>query len=312
MKNKKIMKVGLVIILLIMSVVLMSETVAEPPSNFSEPGAGLSVDNPYLISNLANLRWLSETMSAWGTATRRFHYLQTADIDATETRHWNQGAGFSPIGYGHHEEYLRRHFMSNYDGGGYTISNLYINRPNQDHVGLFGRVDRSVVSNLTLEGVYVIGYDYVGGMVGGITTDSVNINAFAWLNNNNVHGRVQGNLQVGGLVGSVIHRRTEVFHSYANVNVLGTDFVGGLIGALIQATIRESAAFGYVSGAWCVGGLIGMVAFGTSLNTPVINCFATGNVNGNDHVGGLVGYNMSGIIDKSYSIGVHSEKSNHP
>ena len=56
-------------------------------------GTGISGD-PYLISNLSDLEYLSENDQYWDK-----HFLQTADIDAADTQNWNSGEGFSPIGY---------------------------------------------------------------------------------------------------------------------------------------------------------------------------------------------------------------------
>jgi len=77
-------------------------------------GAG-TLQNPYQIANLANLRWLSETNTAWASGK---YFIQTADIDATETVNWNAGAGFSPIGNS------SRRFYGNFDGQGYSIGGL--------------------------------------------------------------------------------------------------------------------------------------------------------------------------------------------
>jgi len=311
MQKEKVMKIGLVIILLIMSVVLMSETVAEPPSNFSELGAGLSIENPYLISSLANLRWLSETVSAWGTAnhlgvvTQRFFYKQTADIDATETKYWNQGKGFSPIGDASEvRPGVWGSFFSHYDGSDFTITNLYINRPNTRYVGLFGNVVRGSVSRMILENVTIRGNRNVGGIVGAIY---VNTNSdlieFAHLKNNKVSGTVEGNIEIGGLAGFVGTQQTVVLHNIADVTVIGDYSIGGLIGIVWQATIRENVAYGNVSGTWGVGGLIGATRIGTSINNPISNNFATGAVSGIENVGGLIGINDGSIVEKSYALG---------
>ena len=66
-----------------------AETTASTPL-----GSGSSSD-PYQIASLANLRWLSETSSAWAST-----FVQTKDIDASETKGWNDSLGFSPIGDG--------------------------------------------------------------------------------------------------------------------------------------------------------------------------------------------------------------------
>ena len=49
--------------------------------------------NAYLITTLAELRWVSESPDEWNKAFRI-----AADIDAAETASWNGGLGFSPIG----------------------------------------------------------------------------------------------------------------------------------------------------------------------------------------------------------------------
>jgi hypothetical protein len=61
------------------------------------------------------------------------------DIDASETRTWNYADGiyngFAPIG----TYYVP--FKGSFDGGGFTIRNLYINRPDaSDEIGLFCRL----------------------------------------------------------------------------------------------------------------------------------------------------------------------------
>ncbi len=74
-------------------------------------------DDPYLIESLDNLLWLSTTEEAWEFG---LHYLQTADIDASDTENWNDGEGFVPIG-----SYLdSTPFRATYDGDNYQISNL--------------------------------------------------------------------------------------------------------------------------------------------------------------------------------------------
>ena len=61
------------------------------------------------------------------------HYILINDIDASDTSTWNCGAGFKPIG---------GIFNGSFDGRGYNISDLYINRPFTDNVGLFSQGQR--------------------------------------------------------------------------------------------------------------------------------------------------------------------------
>jgi len=302
------LKLTVLIAMVLMGTMLHAQTIAIPPSNFGEPGAGISAENPYFISNLSNLRWLSETTSAWGSNSTRYYYRQTADIDATETITWNEGLGFSPIGYGGEElnDFPNMlPFLSNYDGGGFTISNLYINRPSKISVGLFGRADRANINNIILDNVFVIGDFAVGGLVGVFCIDIEDPNAFAHLYNNHVNGVVEGRMNVGGLAGYVLHYATEVFNNSASVNVTGHTQVGGLIGLNAGAICKESFSTGNVSGVLYVGGAIGLTFLGAGevYNSPITDIFATGNVIGSESVGGLVGYCWAAIIDRSYATG---------
>ncbi len=61
-------------------------------------------------------------------------YELAQDIDASDTVNWNGGAGFNPIG---NYDYP---FVGKFDGKEYKITGLYINRPTNNDIGLFGYV----------------------------------------------------------------------------------------------------------------------------------------------------------------------------
>ena len=157
MKSKKLMKCLMMITILFMSISLMSETVAQPPSNYETEGAGTE-NNPFLISNLANLRWLSETKKYWGSPAFNnghflpYYFLQTANINASETKEWNEGGGFKSIGtpsmYG--AASLETEFTGHYNGNGYMISDLYLDYKDRTVLGLFGVTYRSSIKNVRL------------------------------------------------------------------------------------------------------------------------------------------------------------------
>ena len=118
-------------------------------------GSGSSGD-PYLIGNLNDLKYLSEHSAHWG-----FFFAQTADIDASATSGWNSGQGFIPIGNG------GTLFSGGYNGQHHTISNLFINRPGTNYVGLFGFTELMVtISNLGLINVNIAGGSNVGAIAG--------------------------------------------------------------------------------------------------------------------------------------------------
>ncbi|GAG44820.1 unnamed protein product, partial [marine sediment metagenome] len=115
-------------------------------------GSGTAED-PYIISDVDDLQAIEATdLDAY--------YELSNDIDALETSTWNAGAGFDPVGTGGTE------FTGSFNGGGYTISNLFINRPAESAIGLFGATYTAVIQNVTLTDVNITGDYYVGGIVG--------------------------------------------------------------------------------------------------------------------------------------------------
>ena len=68
---------------------------------------------------------------------------------------------FNPIGSG------SKPFSGTFDGGAKTISNLEINKPGQDYVGLFGYINGATIYGINLENIEVIGNSNVGGLAGG-------------------------------------------------------------------------------------------------------------------------------------------------
>jgi len=88
----------------------------------------------------------------------------------------------------------------------------------------------------------------------------------------------------------------------ADVNILGFDFVGGLIGYSYSSTISSSYATGTVSGRNNVGSLIG----GT-YDSTISDSYSEGNISGNGNIGGIVGYaHDSTTISNCYSTGAVS------
>ena len=184
------------------------------------------------------------------------------------------GAGWDPIGTSSIP------FTGTFDGRGYTIFGLFINRPGGDYVGLFGRVDGGKVENVGLENMDVIGRDIVGGLVG--ENEGTVSNSYST-------GSVSGNSSyVGGLVGE---NRGTVSNSFSTGDVSGNWYLGGLVGEN-RGTVSNSYSTGDVmrtSGAGTgFGGFVGQIANGT-----IEYSYSTGSVyyaNADDPTGkGFVG-----------------------
>jgi hypothetical protein len=211
----------------------------------------------------------------------------TAGYEELASPTTNGGKGWLPIGYGYWDGYwVGEMFEGTFDGQGYEIRDLFINRPEEDHVGLFGIVGEGVVKDIGVVNVAVTGRYCVGGLVG--ANDHTVGNCY-------VIGSVIGEHDVGGLVGTNLGRVSEC---YSAANVTGDEDVGGLVGA--SATrVDYSYSTGSVTGNLDVGGLVGLiVARGT-----VSKSYSTCSVTGKQYVGGLVGYNSYASVDYSYSTG---------
>jgi hypothetical protein len=219
-------------------------------------------------------------------------YILMNDLDYTTANYTelagptaNGREGWQPIGT------RRAPFDGSFDGQGYEIEDLLINRPDERYVGLFGYVDKGgVVKDIGVVNATVAGKDNVGGLVG---------NNGGTVSSSYSTGSVSGDDSVGGLVGD---NGGTVEYSYSTGNVTSEQgsYIGGLMGINDGGTVSNSHSSGSVSGDENVGGLVGINEGGTVSN----NCYSIGSVTGKSYVGGLVGcnYEESNVSD-SYSKG---------
>ena len=171
-----------------------------------------------------------------------------------------------------------------FEGNGYTLSNLYINRSNTNRTGLFGILyGNAVIRNLILSSVDVTGKNNVAGLVGVNRGSIVNVT---------VSGTVTGNESVGGVVGD--HEvGSKVTNSSASGTVTGDTYVGGLVGRSYAGSgaVANSSFSGAVTGRYGVGGLAG-VNYGAPTDADdITGSSSSGTVTGDEYVGGLVGVN---------------------
>ena len=214
------------------------------------------------------------------------HYLLMNDLDSTTAGYAelastaaNQGKGWQSIGTSDDP------FGGTFDGQGHQISGMFIDRPDEYSVGLFGAVgETGVVENVRIVNVTVMGEWAVGGLVGENWGDVYD--AYS-------DGSVTGTDCVGGLVGA---NAGSVSSSCSTADVTGHWDVGGLVGCSDSSgSIGNSYSVGNVTGEWAVGGLVG-----GNLGGTVARSYSRGNVTGDDYVGGLIGDNQ-GVVGNSYS-----------
>ncbi len=194
------------------------------------------------------------------------------------------GAGWLPIGGS-------SGFTATFDGGGHTISNMFIARSNDNYIGLFGsiRSDKAEVKRLGLVSVTIRGGRYVGGLVGVVRGGTIS--------HSYVTGDIVGVNDVGGLVGLSDGIITD---SYSTAVVTGSNRVGGAVGTYEGGTISASHATGAITAANETGGLIGWAQTGTAVS----DSYATGHVTSASNAGGLIGWMSSGTnITASHATG---------
>ena len=193
--------------------------------------------------------------------------------------------GWAPLGY-YNSSTDNAYYTATFDGRGHTISNLYIDHPSTNFVGLFGVLGTGGnVRNLGIEGGSLTGSSSVGGLVG--SSEGTISACYATGDATGTGG------SVGGLVG--YNEFGTISACYATGDATGT---GGSVGGLVGyhgGTISACYATGDASGTNWVGGLVGF-------NTSTISaCYATGDASGSGSaIGGLVGNNVMGTVTNSY------------
>jgi len=277
----KVKSVLVFVVLYLISFFCTAQTAIAPTS-----GDG-SASNPYQIASLENLYWIASNPSSWDKS-----FIQTADIDATETSTWFSGAGWLPIGDLQNSWAYPplSPFTGKYNGQGFDIVNLFINRPTTKGIGLFGSTRNTRISNVNIINANITGGEGTAGICGatyiGDTID------YCYTS-----GTISGARCVGGITGNVFvpdgypTGYIRVAECYSEANISGNTECGGIVGRmsctnLSPAEIINSYARGSVSVTtnW-VGGLVGYFYSGGKVR----NCYSTGSVSGPTS-GGMVGY----------------------
>lgn len=272
-------------------------------------------DGQYSITTLEEFEQFAEMSRA--AKIQGGEFVLGADIDLSS---YSAGEGFIPIAAGINSS---ADFKCEFNGNGHTISNLYINRPDTDNVGLFSIM--CDVKNLCLTNVDVIGGKYTGALMGYTFSNSQVSNCyiasgsvkgttcvgglggcFSGINgilNCYSDAEVSGETKAGGLLGETYLPNGSVINSFSHGNVTASsDYAGGLIGYTERVSLENCYAEGNITGKRFVGGVVGK-----AMELIAVNCFAKGKVTGTSSVGGFAGSaggsSSGNIIENCYAYG---------
>lgn len=279
-----------------------TETLAAKPVKVFVPvdfegGAGTEA-SPYRISTAKQLSMANQFLES--------HYIMIEDIDLA-VEPWTQRGGWHPIG-----STLNGAFRGSFDGNGHVIRGLFIDNPTGHKQGLFGYTKEAVINDLKLVNVDINGGYSVGALIGkcvdttieniyisgvikgsSITGGLAGVTSHAVLRNCYVNGTVEGSQYVGGLVAEC--GSTNITSSHVAGKVTGSSIVGGLIGrktnvrvnsGILKNSSNSSDVIGIHSQ---IGGLVGHLLGHSNGDARIINCYNSGNIQGNNVVGGCIG-----------------------
>lgn len=260
-------------------------------------GSGTLAD-PYIIYDVDDLQAMKNDLNAY--------YELANDIDASATSGWNGGAGFLPIGQA-------ANFIGSFDGKGYTISDITINRPATHFIGLFAQIENAALRDFNLDGGVIIGRNFTGAIAGRVWDSTIE----------NCHSTIDitgGSHDIGGLFGNIAFSITasSIHNCSCTGNVTAQTIasnynLGGFVGYCYGITISTSCATGNIYSADRLG-LIGGAAgggggfVGGSSSSRLNDCYAKGSISAAGETrrsGGFCG-NSDSSINNCYSIGAVS------
>ena len=194
-----------------------------------------SESNPYHIATLENLYWIVADTVNWDK-----HYIQTEDINAYDTRNWLDSTwsgyedyyfydyGWKGIGN------LEIPFTGSYDGGYYSISNLYYytDEPmrGRQYAGLFGMAKKADIKNVQVVNADIRIYSRSGLLVGLLDSSNV-INC-------SCTGKIGGMEYIGGLIGLASSSNIQCCYTSAQVDIYD-NHGGGIAASIVNSTIEN-------------------------------------------------------------------------
>lgn len=297
-----------------------------------ESGSGTQ-DDPYVVATAPQLAYLAKSVNSGTSYSGKYIklanniVLNTPDMFAYDENCIITGAADGKTPY----EWTAignesNKFCGVFNGDNHEIKGIYINKPDENYQGLFGRCDKAAIAVVDVTDGFIRGRNDVGGITGYIyASDGKSAGVAGCLNT----CTIVGNSSVGGIVGenSIWLTSSYIAYCYNYGAVTANSYAGGIVGynesevtyCSNAGTVTGSGKIGGIAGENCgyvgypviaecyncgtvnsngsgVGGITGCnrttvkITGGSSNDrATVLNCFNTGDVTGNDGVGGIAG-----------------------
>lgn len=252
-------------------------------AQFSGQGSGTEKD-PYLVSNADELFEVRNDLSAY--------YKQVEDIDLGPwIKDDNPVQGWNPIGT------ENTPFTGVYDGNRKKIFNLYINKPNNDNIGLFGYAISANLKNIELVNSKVIGRYNVAILLGIPYGGFVDRPITKVYNCSCIIGEVKGDYNIGSITGGFYDGEFSGNVSFCSLE--GKGDIGGIVGRFQgSCDVKDNLFCGEINcktkngGETRIGGIIGSADVNGSHYEILRNVFV-GNIHCTSNANGIIGYNYN-------------------
>lgn len=238
-------------------------------------------ENPYQISNAAELAKLANDVNAGGNWSRGKYFVLTDDIILNEnllgkstSNLEGQKAGklLKPIGtFASYDSYVP--FMGVFDGQGHTISGMYqaIYEAND---ALFRAAENAVVKNVNIRDAYIYGGKYCAGIVSfGVNTTIANCS---------FEGQVKSWEWYGAGIAGQVTGSSRIVNCYTKSNINAKSYLGGIVGIIGKEsdgstgenpTVVENCYS--LSSLSATKGSVGLIAGRVNAGAMVRNCYYT-------------------------------------
>ena len=281
MKKKLLHKSNrLVTMLLLVMAILMpyggawAQTASQPSEGNGSEGS------PYIITKAEELAWFRDAVNDgnYEICAKIADNVEVIDLKdfchAADASQNLKELSWEPIGNSDWS------YVGTFDGNGKTITNLYINAT-QAYMGLFGRIYKSTIKNLTFENANVTNTENNIGILAGYAGNGNTLQNIKISNTCQIKG---GNDFTGGIAG---YLDGNAYNCVNYATVQGTEDVGGLFGFYSRDGNSMTACANYgnvTASSYTAGGLVGYFESGA-----IKDCANYGDITGTSNVGNLIG-----------------------